>query len=143
MSPLKQIIHSQINRNANPMCIVLSTSVWFFLLGLLSHCYLVSIHIVATEIAEVILRGTRAPRPRKTFYTRSISDPGLIPLLIASGVSFTALQVGLQLLLESFTQYVFCSFSLTYKMSFFGLRPKPYNLILKAAMHPVFSVLTM
>ncbi|KAL0045972.1 hypothetical protein WJX82_010072 [Trebouxia sp. C0006] len=45
-----------------------------------------------TEVAEVIVRGTSAPRPRKTFYTRSISDPGLIPLLIASGVSFTALQ---------------------------------------------------
>lgn len=45
-----------------------------------------------SEVAEVIVRGTSAPRPRKTFYTRSISDPGLIPLLIASGVSFTALQ---------------------------------------------------
>ncbi|KAL0043414.1 hypothetical protein WJX79_004095 [Trebouxia sp. C0005] len=45
-----------------------------------------------SEVAEVIVRGTNAPRPRKTFYTRSISDPGLIPLLIASGVSFTALQ---------------------------------------------------
>ena len=46
------------------------------------------------EVAEVTVRGTAAPRPRSTFYTRSISDPGLIPLLIASGVSFTALQVG-------------------------------------------------
>ncbi len=58
--------------------------------------------IVAAEVAEVIVRGTSAPRPRKTFYTRSISDPGLIPLLIASGVSFTALQVGMQIWLKSF-----------------------------------------
>ncbi|DBA78662.1 TPA: hypothetical protein ACH3X1_008580 [Trebouxia sp. C0004] len=45
-----------------------------------------------SEVAEVVVRGTSALQPRKTFYTRSISDPGLIPLLIASGVSFTALQ---------------------------------------------------
>lgn len=51
-------------------------------------------HNAVAEVAEVTVRGTAAPRPRNTFYTRSISDPGLIPLLIASGVSFTALQVG-------------------------------------------------
>ena len=46
------------------------------------------------EVAEVTVRGAAAARPQKHFYTRSITDPGLIPLLIASGVSFGALQVG-------------------------------------------------
>ena len=68
------------------------------------------VSIVAAEVAEVIVRGTSAPRPRKTFYTRSISDPGLIPLLIASGVSFTALQVDLHFLLELCIQYILCAF---------------------------------
>lgn len=53
----------------------------------------------SSEVAEVTVRGTAAAaaaaRPRKTFYTRTISDPGLIPLLIASGVSFTAIQASL------------------------------------------------
>lgn len=43
----------------------------------------------------MIVRGAAASKPRKAFYTRSISDPGLIPLLIASGVTFGAIQVSL------------------------------------------------
>lgn len=48
-----------------------------------------------SEVAEVIVRGAAASKPRKAFYTRSISDPGLIPLLIASGVTFGAIQASL------------------------------------------------
>ena len=43
------------------------------------------------------MRGTAARQPRKAFFTRSISDPGLIPLLIASGVTFGAIQVRINL----------------------------------------------
>lgn len=43
------------------------------------------------EDADVMVRGAAA-RPR-TFFTRAITDPGLIPLLIARGVSFRAVQV--------------------------------------------------
>lgn len=49
----------------------------------------------SSEVAEVILRGAAASKPRKAFYTRSIADPGLIPLLIASGVTFGAIQASL------------------------------------------------
>ena len=47
--------------------------------------------LVFAEVADVTVRGA-AGRPRG-FWTRSISDPGLIPLLISRGVSFMAVQV--------------------------------------------------
>lgn len=52
--------------------------------------------LVFAEVADVTVRGA-AGRPRG-FWTRSISDPGLIPLLISRGVSFMAVQVHTQTL---------------------------------------------
>ena len=72
--------------------------------------------LLHAEVAEVTVRGAAAARPRKSFYTRSISDPGLIPLLIASGVSFGAIQVGpvlrAPLLVTSWLLSTLCSFCL-------------------------------
>ena len=47
------------------------------------------------DVAGVVLRDAAVIKSHKAFYTRSISDPGLIPLLIASGVTFGAIQVNL------------------------------------------------
>ena len=57
---------------------------------------LIGSDLVVAEVADVTVRGA-AGRPRG-FWTRSISDPGLIPLLISRGVSFMAVQVHSQTL---------------------------------------------